>query len=285
MARPLRIEYAGALYHITARGNTRADIYFNDVDRLNFLDLLAQTCEQFDCLCHAYCLMGNHYHLLLEKSQANLAKAMRFLNGVYTQRINHRYQRVGHLFQGRYKSTLVQSDSYLLELARYIVLNPVRAGMVHTAEQWPWSSYRATAAICEPAPGLTTDCILSQFAASRTKAAAKYCAFVAAGKNLPSPFTQLKNQIFLGDDQFIESARCHVALNEALVDIPKPQKLAPPKPLAYFKAHYEERNDALAQAYLSGHYSLEVVGAHFGVSRATVARAVKKERQNVKCPT
>ena len=145
MARPLRIEFAGAVYHVTARGDGQEDIYLGDDDRRLFLEVLGEVCERFDWVVHAYCLMDNHYHLLVETPNANLAKGMRQLNGVYTQAFNRGHARVGHVFQGRYKAILVQKESYLLELARYIVLNPVRARMVRSAKDWPWSSYRSTA--------------------------------------------------------------------------------------------------------------------------------------------
>ena len=118
MARPLRIEFAGALYHLTARGNGWGDIYLDDSDRVLFLEVLAGVCKQYNWLCRAYCLMGNHYHLLVETPDANLSQGMRQLNGVYTQRFNRRHKRVGHVFQGRYKAILVQANSYLLELSR-----------------------------------------------------------------------------------------------------------------------------------------------------------------------
>ena len=137
MARPLRLEFAGALYHITSRGDGREAIYLSDGDRELYLEVFAEVCEHCNWLCHAYCLMGNHYHLLVETPDANLSKGMRHLNGVYTQRFNRRHQRVGHVFQGRYKAILIQKESYLLEVARYIVLNPVRAGMVKHPESWP----------------------------------------------------------------------------------------------------------------------------------------------------
>lgn len=149
MARPLRIEFAGALYHVTARGNARQDIYLDDGDRRQFLDLLAHAVNRHDWYCHAYCLMGNHYHLLVETGTPTLSKGMKLLNGSYTQYFNQRYRRVGHVFQGRYSAVLVQKESYLLELARYIALNPVRAQMVRRAQDWPWSSYCATAGLAE----------------------------------------------------------------------------------------------------------------------------------------
>ncbi|MCG6896234.1 MAG: transposase [Thiocapsa sp.] len=146
MARALRLEFAGALYQVTARGNERRSIFLGDGDgdRAAFLGVLAQTCERFGWICHAYCLMTNHYHLLVETPDGNLSKGMRQLNGVYTQRVNRSHGRVGHLFQGRFKAILVERESDLLELARSVVLNPVRAGMVPAPGDWPWSSYRAT---------------------------------------------------------------------------------------------------------------------------------------------
>lgn len=149
MARPLRIEYAGALYHVTSRGDGREDIYVEDKDRVLFLKVLQAVCERFNWEVHAYCLMTNHYHLLIETPDANLSMGMRQLNGVYTQRFNNAHKRVGHVFQRRYKAILVQKESHLLELARYIVLNPVRAQMVRAAKdghgaatesQLEWSS-------------------------------------------------------------------------------------------------------------------------------------------------
>ncbi|MEQ5837697.1 transposase [Marinobacter sp. NFXS9] len=121
MARPLRLEFAGALYHVTSRGNRREMIYESDDDRRAWLSILDEVCETFNWVCHAYCLMGNHYHLLIETPEGNLSKGMRQLNGVYTQVFNRHHGRVGHVFQGRYKAILVEKDSYLLELCRYIV--------------------------------------------------------------------------------------------------------------------------------------------------------------------
>ena len=134
MVRPLRIEFPGAVYHITARGNARAKIFKDDADRDAFLSVLEQVLTQFDWLLHAYCLMDNHYHLMIETTEANLSAGMRQLNGVYTQRFNRRHRRVGHVFQGRFKAIVVDRDSYLLELCRYVVLNPVRARMVREAK-------------------------------------------------------------------------------------------------------------------------------------------------------
>ena len=152
MSRPLRLEFGGALYHLTARGDRQEPIFEDDFDRLLFLDLLAKEVLQQGWVMFAFCLMPNHYHLLLETPEPNLVQGMRRLNGVYTQAFNRRYRRVGHVLQGRYKSILVDKDVYFPEMCRYVVLNPVRVGMVISIEDWHWSSYPPTAGMvpCPP---------------------------------------------------------------------------------------------------------------------------------------
>ena len=151
MARALRIQAAGLTYHVTARGTGRMSIYRDDVDRRRFLALLASLSREHGLACHAYCLMSNHYHLVLTTSQANLSTTMRQLNGIYAQKWNARHAHVGHVFQGRYVAQLVQDGQYFLTVCRYVALNPVRAGLVVTPDRWPWSSFGATAGLC-PAP-------------------------------------------------------------------------------------------------------------------------------------
>ena len=131
MVRPLRIEYPGAVYHVTSRGDRREPIAKDDIDQIAFLAIAGHALERFDAHAWAYCLMGNHYHLVIRTREANLSRLMRHINGVYTQTFNRRHQLAGHLFQGRFKAILVDSDSYLLEVCRYVDLNPVRANMVY----------------------------------------------------------------------------------------------------------------------------------------------------------
>jgi len=169
MSRPLRLEYAGALYHITSRGDRREAIYENDQDRVAFNSVLNVVCDTYNWVCHTYCQMDNHYHLLIETPDANLSKGMRQLNGVYTQTYNRTHGRVGHVFQGRYKAILVEKENYLLELSRYIELNPVRAGMVQSVSDWPWSSYRATIGLDEGLKCLNTDWLLSAFGKTKVR--------------------------------------------------------------------------------------------------------------------
>jgi REP element-mobilizing transposase RayT len=276
------LEFAGALYHVTARGNERRNIFLGNVDddREAFIDVLAKTCERFKWICHAYCLMTNHYHLLVETPDANLSKGMRQLNGVFTQHVNRSHCRVGHLFQGRFKAILVERDSYLLELGRYVVLNPVRAGIVRTPSEWPWSSYRATAQEEPAAPFLATDWLLRAFADTREDAVAGYRRFVAEGIGATSPWHALKGQIYLGSEQFVERMQALIDYKQPLREIPKRQRRAPAKPLACYASRYTQRDRALAEAYRSGAYSMQAIAEHFGVSRMTVSRAVKNNEEH-----
>jgi len=161
MARPLRIEFPGGLYHVTARGNGRLAIFADDTDRERFLLVLTSVVSRYHVLCHAYCLMDNHYHMLLETPEANLSRAMRQLNGVYSQAFNRRHQRPGHVLEGRFHARVVDKDAYLHAVCRYIVLNPVRAELVTHPGQWCWSSYRATAGEAPVPAFLTVDWVLS----------------------------------------------------------------------------------------------------------------------------
>lgn len=281
MARPLRIEFAGALYHLTARGNARQAIFLDDADRQDFLELLARAGDRYHWQCHAYCLMPNHYHLLIETCQPTLSKGMKYINGLYTQRFNQRHGRVGHVFQGRFKAILVESDPYLLELARYIILNPVRAKMVRSAKDWPWSSYRATAGMAEAHPCLTTDWVLSGFGKQKKRTQEKYRRFVQQGRGQPAPWVFLKNQIYLGSDQFVNDMQYLLDPDQSLKDIPRIQKQSPHRALAYYQEKYSDRKRAMAEAYRSGHYTLQQVGDHFGVSYATVSRSVKAFEDNL----
>lgn len=275
MARPLRIEFAGALYHVTSRGDRQEDIYLTDNDRESFLKVLSEVCNRFNWVVHAYCLMTNHYHLLIETPDANLSQGMRQLNGVYTQTFNRQHKRVGHVFQGRYKAILVQKESYLLELARYIVLNPVRAHMVRTAKDWPWSSYRATAGIHEPFNGLYVDWILSSFAVRKTTAIERYKKFVAEGNKQPKPWEQLRNQIYLGNDKFVETMQSLIAEDTNLSEIPASQKRQIAKPISYYDKKYTDRDAAIMHAYASGGYSMNAIGEYFGLHYSRVSRILK----------
>ena len=275
MARPLRIEFPGALYHVTSRGDRREDIYLSDDDREDWLMVLERVCSRFNWVVHAYCQMTNHYHLLVETVDGNLSQGMRQLNGQYTQRFNRRHQVVGHLFQGRYKAILVQKDSYLLELSRYVVLNPLRARMVEKLEDWHWSSYLATVGLSACPEWLDRDGLLKQFAKGRKAAIARYQAFVFEGKGLSSPLENTRHQLLLGDDTFVEEfSTTHKTEALSEVSIAQRRSLAPS--LETLQQRYEHRNEAMARAYLSGAYTMKEIGQHFGVHYMTVSRAVRR---------
>jgi putative transposase len=280
MARPLRLEFTGALYHVTSRGDGREDIYPSDADRLAWLETLGQVCARFNWVCHAYCQMTDHYHIVIETPDANLSKGMRQLNGVYTQFFNRTHQRAGHVFQGRFKAILIEKDGYLLELARYVVLNPLRAKMVRRIEQWPWSSYRATCGQVPKPEWLQTDFLLSQFGAQRALAIAKYAAFVYEGKGLPSIWDGLQGQIYLGSESFIKKMRREIEKKPNLIEIPRAQRRALARELAdYASAH--ERDEAIALAFLSGRHTMAAVADYFDVHLTTVSRLVKKYEESL----
>lgn len=280
MARPLRIEYAGAFYHLTARGNARQDIFLADEDRECFLRLLGIAAQRYNWRVHAYCLMNNHYHLVVETVDDTLSKGMKYINGTYSQYFNRQHDRVGHVFQGRFKSILVEKDSYLLELCRYVVLNPLRAGITTKLKDWPWSNYLATTGKVEPPSWLAVDDSLGLFSSKQNTAIKQYRQFVKQGLNKPSPWLSLKNQVFLGADEFVTEAQNRVAKDQSIKDVPKRQRSALPEPLAKYAEQYSPK-EAMARAYQSGHYTLAQVGEHFGVSYATVSRANKAFEQRV----
>lgn len=277
MARPLRLELAGGLYHVTSWGNARNAIYLDDEDRLNWLELFNDVCSRFNWICHAYCLMSNHYHVVVETVEGNLSKGMRQLNGVYTQTFNRRHRRVGHVFQGRYKAILVEKNSYLLELSRYVVLNPVRAQIVNDAADWPWSSYRAMIGQASPLRCLQVDWLLSQFGSGREQAIVRYQHFVRAGMGLPPVWKKLKNQIFLGEKVFVERLQSQIQAESGnLKEIPKAQRRPLGKPLSHYVETFSNAKEGMKKAYASGDYTMQQIADAFGVHYSTVSRAVNK---------
>jgi len=279
MSRPIRIEFPHALYHVTSRGDRREDIFEDDEDRHAFLETFTQVVEQFNWLCFAWCLMDNHYHLLIQTPDGNLSKGMRQLNGVYTQISNRRHHRVGHLFQGRFKAILVDGDAYLLELARYVVLNPVRAGMVKRPEHWAWSSYRASQGLVPAEEFLAADALLALFASRRSAARERYAKFVSEGIRAPSPWEQLKGQVFLGDEGFVEKMQKRAGRQQREdVQIPVAHRRPPPPTLRQIESAAANRNEAISRAHGTGAYSYQQIAAHFGVHFTTVGRIVRKGR-------
>lgn len=281
MSRPLRLQLPGGIYHVTARGNSRRPIFEDDDDCARFLIVLASTVARYRVLCHAYCLMGNHYHLLIQTLEANLSIAMRQLNGVYTQRFNRRHERCGHVMQGRFGAQLVDGDPYLREVCRYIVLNPVRAGLVAHPGQWRWSSFRAAAGEV-PAPGfLSVDWVRSLSGArTQTEAIRRFVSFVEAGIGEPeSAVDRLSAKPVMGDgvltgplaDQCREAVQC--------TEFPRAQRFGSRPPLARIFGDVTSRADrnTRAVAAVRDHgYTMKEVADFLGLHYITVSRALAR---------
>ncbi len=271
MARPLRIEFPGALYHVTSRGNARAPIFFEDRDRRLLLRILTDVAARYRWVCHAYCLMTNHFHLLVATPEANLSRGMRQLNGLYTQRFNRAHERVGHVLQGRYGAVLVERDAHLLELARYVVLNPVRAGLIVEAENYPWSSLRATLGLESAPEWLETNALLARFGSR-----ARYLEFVREGVGQASPWSRLRGGI-LGSDGFIERFADHIDHRAGEIEFPRPERLVHREPIGTFfpqevTASRPLRNHRIRELVASGRYTVAEVGRHLGLHYSTVSR-------------
>ena len=272
IARPLRLEYLAAVYHVRSRGNARQDIVLDDRDRALFLEKPAHVIDRFGWHCHAYCPMDNHYHLLLETPRPTVSRGMRQLNGTYPQAVNRRHQRVGHLFQGRFTAILVETEAHLLELCRDVVLNLVRAQAVSYPRHWAWSRYRATAGEGLGLVWLTTDWILAHCGRTVREVQEHYRQCVAAGRAGPQPWSQLKRQIYLGSEAFIAQHQP----NRVLRDIPRRQTQAARPTL---KALFQRRgNEAhrIAVAYRQYGYRLREIAERLGVHEVTVSRRLKR---------
>jgi putative transposase len=284
MARPLRLEYEGAVYHITSRGNARESIFLDEGDRARFLEVLADVVDRYDWICHAYCLMTNHYHLLIETPEAGLSQGMQLLNGVYTQWFNRRHDRVGHLLQGRFKAILVEKESQLLELARYVVLNPVRAKMVRSVRDWPWSSYRATAGQTEVPEFLTVDWVLSQCDPDQGHAVRAYRRFIRQGRGI-NVWDELRAGALLGTDGFVDQLR--PLLKEKPLD-PEYRKrerfAARPSLEELFRDVSDKatRNERIYQAVRVHHYTLREVGDYVGLLYSTISMIAKRVHETMK---
>jgi putative transposase len=187
MPRPIRLQAPGALYHVTARGNRQQQIFNGRDDYLCFLALLAGVVERLGWRCHAYCLMPNHFHLVIETPEPNLSIGMQRLNGRYAQWFNQTYGYSGHLFQGRFYSGLVESNHHLLELVRYVLLNPVRAGLCSDASGWEWSSFLSFVGRAATPTFLTVDWILKQFGIQPQRARAALQRFILDAPWRPPP--------------------------------------------------------------------------------------------------
>ncbi len=271
--------YPGAVYHVTSRGNEKKPVFRDDRDRENFLNTLQHVNKRYNWICHAYCLMTNHYHLLIETPDGNLSIGMRQLNGVYTQLFNKWHGRTGHLFQGRYKAIVIQKDSHLLEVCRYVVLNPVRAHMVAVPEDWKWSSYLATAGKTKPHPCLTMDWVLGQFGNKRGKAAAEYHQFVRWGIGQKTIWNEVRGQSLLGEEGFVDKLVDHLRKHKDVPEIPRSQRYADRPSLEKIFSErilndISKRNKAIRAAVERHGYRQREVAEHLGMFFTSISRIV-----------
>jgi REP element-mobilizing transposase RayT len=205
MARPLRIEYSGAFYHVMHRGNDGSDIFKSYRDREKFLEYVGKAVTRYEIKIHTYCLMTNHYHFLIETPHPNLSQAIKWINVGYVAYFNRKRRRSGHLFQGRYKAVLVDADEYLKHLSRYIHLNPIRAAMVEHSKDYPWSSYRVFGGYAKAPDWLDTHWLLSLFDSNQNKAKERYRDFVESVQNekIKNPSKNIINGVILGGSDFV----------------------------------------------------------------------------------
>jgi REP element-mobilizing transposase RayT len=285
MARPLRIAYPGAFYHVTSRGNEQKDVFKSQKDREKFLEYLASATQRYGALIHAYCLMSNHYHLLLETPAGNLSQIMQHINSAYTTYFNIKRKRAGHLFQGRFKAILVEADEYATELSRYIHLNPVRAGIVSNPEDYPWSSYRSYIGEGNVTEWLKREFILGYFGKRTADAMKKYRKFVEdmLGEEYESPLKNTFGTAILGTAGFIETITAtHLSTKEADRDVPALRQFASRPSLEEIRTAVntqivgDEKLARQAGMYLCHRYSgekLRTIGELYNVRESAITEA------------
>lgn len=286
MSRPLRIEFAGATYHITSRGDRRELIFEGDADAELFVNVLAQGLERYDAGLLAYCLMSNHYHLVVTtRREASLSLLMRHINGIYTQAFNRRHGLVGHLFQGRFKAILVDTEAYLMALCRYVELNPVRAGMVDSPADWPWSSYCAHVGL-NKAPAWLDMTELHGFVLGRpvsqandhAVAAKVYAELVASAPDQRLWDEALKQQIYLGAQDFIDLVQAKTAGKfAAQTEVPKAQR-STPLSLTDWMLRCNSKEVALRMAHERSGITMAALATEVGLTAGRVSQLIKKAR-------
>lgn len=269
MARPLRIQAAGLCYHITARGNNRMAIYLDDHDRREFLDALARVVESHHVVCHAFCLMTDHYHMVATTTEANVSGALKQLNGIYGQWWNRSHGRVGHVFQGRFGARIIQDDAYLVTACRYVVLNPVRAHLVADPAAWRWSSYRATAGLAAVPSFLSPEFLWARLGGADANASAgRYREFVGAGD---PDGGQLPEGPIVGDAMFV--GRFQRWRVEASREVARKEREVRQPLESVFEAAITRslRNRGVLRAAGIG-YTLREIADYLGVHPTTVSR-------------
>lgn len=265
MARPLRIEFPGALYFITTTGNANQSVFLDTADAEIWLEVFENVCKRHGWICYAYCLLGDHYIIAVETPEPNLSKGMRQLNGVYTQNFNRKHNRGGHVFQGRYKSVLVQKDKYLADLIKYILFLPVKSGFVRYPYQFKWSNCKYLLDKEECPDWINNADIKSLYKDIESE----FTDIVNSSETIPE---KIKKQIYLGSDDFIADMQENVDKDRDLREIPKVQRA---KPINEYLISSKTKEEAIGKAYLSGDFTLQQLADHFSLHYSTISRIVK----------
>ena len=294
MARPLRIIYPGAFYHITSRGNEKKQIFKSLADREKFLFYLESATRRYDAIIHVYCLMDNHYHLLLETPSGNLSQIMRHINGAYTTYFNNKRQRAGHLLQGRFKAILVDMDEYSKELSRYIHLNPIRAKIVDKLQDYRWSSYLDYIGDRNPPAWLQRDFILGYFGNRPRIAQKNYREFINArlGKKYKSPLNEVIGSTVLGSADFVkEIKKRFIEGKKANRDLPALRALSTKPTIeditkevksAFNQQPDQVKNVSLYLCHRHTASSLKQIGRHFNIGESAVSQASRRMGMKIK---
>lgn len=283
MARRPRLQIKGAIYHVMSRGNRKSRIYDDAIDHQRFLDIVAVASERYEIRVLADVEMDNHYHLVLDTPRGTLSPAMRYINGVYTQHVNRRHGRTGHVFEGRFVSRLIGDDLYLRTVVRYVAMNPVAAGLVANPEDWPWSSYQATAGLAEPRPFLHLNWLEWVFGCgSRAAAQSLYRSFM----RLPEQTLGATEANVVGSAIFESTVRQHIGESMAHIALPRSYRsLARPQLGELFSAvgfSRGQRDAAIRRAHVAHGYRLCEIARHLGLhpnSMSKVLRRLKEHQQ------
>lgn len=274
----------GAVYHVMSRGNRKGRIFEDDEDREQFLNTIGRVWRRYAVRCYAACLMNNHYHLVFDTPRGNLSDAMQYLNGVFSQRSNRRHHRTGHLFEARFRSIIVERDSYLRRVARYVVLNPVRAHLVSHAERWPWSTFRATGGFEDPPDWLYTEWMIAAFSANTiSEARERYVRYV----NSPSPKKSPRwSAGALGSKAFEKAIRDAAIARD-------PDRFLPRAHVALGRPSLEslfaipglaggDRDRVIHLAHVTHGYRLAEISKHLGCDRSMASHALRRlEKRSV----
>ena len=294
MARPLRIQYPGAFYHVTSRGNERKAIYRSNWDRERFLSYLESAHDRYGATIHVYCLMDNHYHVLVETPLGNLSKILHHINGAYTTYFNTKRKRFGHLFQGRYKAILVEKDSYCKELSRYIHLNPIRAGLADRPSEYRWSSYRCYIGKEKKPAWLTTESVLGYFGDDAFSAQDNYRKFVEATSKSETKdlLKDVFASTFLGSPEFITWAKeklidpknadtRNIPVMRDLIDNPSLEQIERTTELVIGRRHPIFKRVCIYISHQYGAFSLKEIGAYYGMRGSAVSQSSRRFKKRI----